>query len=160
MYDEEKCYRLVFRAVDRVAGSAYANPIFYCQLPENLYKDGTNKKIKVYLEYAGVSTDGTDPHDAVLIRIRNFAVNGSQTKGAGKFEGLNTLGIATIKHQHGNNEMFCATEINHDMGYLEFNAFQFNQGKIEFMFENMDGTAVAPPNGNLANYVISLIIKG
>lgn len=158
MYDEE-CYRLVFRAVDRVTGSAYANPVFYCQLPENLYKDGTNKKIKVYLEYAGIPTDGTDPHDQVVIKMRNFAVNGSQTQGAGKFEGLSTLGVAVVTHTHGNNDVFCMTNVKQDIGYLEYNAFQFNQGKIEFVLELANGSAVIAPAGDLANYVIMLAIK-
>lgn len=159
MYEDEKCYRLVFRACDRVSGSSYSNPIFYCQLPENLYKDGTNKKIKVYLEYAGIPTDGTDPHDQVVIKMRNFSVNGSQTQGAGKFEGLSTLGVAVVSHTHGNNDVFCSTTTNQNDAYLEYNSFQFNQGKIEFVLELANGSAVAAPAGNLANYVIMLAIK-
>lgn len=151
-------YRLVFRSKDRETGSGYATPTFRCQLPENLYKDGTNKKIKVYLEYAGIGTDGTDPHDAIVIKMRNFAINGSQTNGAGRFEGISTLGIADLIHGHGNNEVFVSTRVPFSMSWLEYNAFQFNQGKIDFILERLDGGLLVAPAADQNHYVIMLSI--
>lgn len=155
----EDCYRLVFRSFDRETGSGYATPIFRCQLPENLYKNGTNKKIRVYLEYAGIGTDGTSPHDAIVVKMRNFAINGSQTNGAGRFEALNTLGVADLIHLHGSNDVFVSTRQPQTHSYLEYNAFQFNQGKIEFLLERTNGTAIVAPTGADAHYIIMLSIR-
>lgn len=120
-------------------------------------RDGTNKKLKVYLEYAGVRTDGTDPDDVVVVKMKNFAVNGSQTEGAGHFEGLNTLGCADIVHVHGAGDKFCGTRQSHDLAYLEYNSFQFNQGKIEFKLELLDGNLITAPAN--PGYIIILAIK-
>lgn len=155
----EDCYRLVFRSFDRETGSGYATPSFRCQLPENLYRNGTNKKIRVYLEYAGVATDGTSPLEAIVVKMRNFAINGSQTNGAGRFEALNTLGVADLIHTHGNNDIFVSTRVPQTHCYLEYNAFQFNQGKIEFILEQTNGTAVVEPNASTAHYIIMLSIR-
>ena len=150
------CYRLVFRSQDRETGSSYAEPVFRCQLPENLMRNGTNKKIKVMLEYFGVMGDNTDPHDACVLQMKNFAVNGSQTSGAGHFEGLNTLGVADWIHTHG-TAYYLATKHTLETSYLEYNSFQFNQGKIEFKLERLDRTATANPGSGY--YVIILAIK-
>lgn len=152
----EDYYKLVFRDIDRETGSAFAQPTFRCQLPENLYKNGTNRKIKVKLDYFSISTDGTVPHDIVILKMRNFAVNGSQTSEAGRFEGISTLGVAenTTVINPAENEVFCSTRGIQQNGYLEYNAFQFNQGKIDFVMELLNRNA--PIKAINGGYVIIL----
>lgn len=151
-------YRLVFRDIDRETGSAFATPSFRCQLPENLYKNGTNKKIKVYLDYFSITTDGTTPHDVVILKMRNFSINGSQTVSAGRFEALSTLGVAEMNAvvNPAENEVFCTTRGIRN-GYLEFNSFQFNQGKIEFVLELLN--RAAPVKAANGGFVIMLGIE-
>lgn len=156
----KESYRLVFRSQDREANSTYSNPVFNCQLPENLVRNGTNRKIKVYLEYFGGFIDNTAPFDAVLVKLRNFAINGSQTSGAGRFEPISTLGVADFIRKDTGNDYFLATRYLQESACLEYNSFQFNQGRIEFILEDLAGAQVTTPgSSDHQYYTIILGIK-
>lgn len=156
-----KYYRLVFRASDRDANTSFNRPSFRCQLPENLYKDGTNKMIGICLEqFSGyIKKDATTQDDVVVVRMNLGAVNGSQTDGAGRFAACDTLGIATMTHQH-TNENFLTCQFSMDKGYLTYPSFMFNQGRIEFNLTHIDDAAItASTDTDFQEYMIVLGVK-
>ena len=156
-----KYYRLVFRATHRDANTSYDKPSFRCQLPENLYKDGTNKMIGICLEHFSgyVKKSATSQDDVCIVRMSLGAVNGSQTDGVGRFGAVDTLGIATLAHQH-TNENFLTTTFNVDKGYLHYPSFMFNQGRIEFNLTHLDDEPIEPStDADFQNYMIVVGIK-
>ena len=155
-----KSYRLVYRASHREANSSFTNPRFRLQLPENVQNDGTHKRISVNLEqftgYIAKNANALD--DAAVVKIRQFAKNSVQTSGAGVFEEGNTLGIATLVHQH-TNENFISTQYSSECG-LEMNSGFFNNGFVEFMLEHIDGTVIGiPATALFREYTIVLCIR-
>ena len=156
-----KYYRLVFRGSDRDTNSTFAKPVFRCQLPENLYKEGSNKKVGVCLEqFSGyVKKEATTQDDVAVVRMRIGAVNGNQTDGAGRFAACDTLGIATMTHSH-TNENFLTCQYSMDKGYLTYPSFAFSQGRIEFNLTQLDGEAIAASTDtDFQDYLIILGFK-
>lgn len=154
-----KSYKLVYRASHREANSTFTNPRFRLQLPENSLNDGPNKQIEVRLEhftgYVAKNTNALD--DAVVIKMRQSASNSVQTSGAGVFEGGQVLGIATLVHQH-TNENFVSTQYAGECA-LKYQSSLFNQGFVEFKLEHIDGSAVGIPSTPLVReYVIALSV--
>lgn len=156
-----KYYRLVFRGTDRDSNSAFAKPVFRCQLPENLYKEGTNKKVGICLEeFSGYVKKNTSAHDDVcVVRLQMGAVNGSQTDGAGRFAACDTLGVATLTHEH-TSDNFLTCQYANDKGYLTYPSFMFNQGRIEFNLTQIDGDAIeASTTSKFQDYIIIIGVK-
>lgn len=156
-----KYYRLVFRASDRDANTSFNRPSFRCQLPENLYKDGTNKMIGICLEqFSGyIKKNATSQDDAAVIRMSLGAVNGSQTDGAGRFAACDTLGIATATTQH-TNENFLTCQFPMDKGYLTYPSFMFNQGRIDFNLTQLNDAAIEQStDSDFQEYMIVLGVK-
>lgn len=156
-----KYYRLAYRASDRDANSPYNKPVFRVQLPENLYKDGSNKKIGVCLEefsgYVDKSASALD--DAVVVRINMGAVNGSQTDGASRFTAIDILGVATLTHSH-TNENFLTCQYAKEKGYLNYPSFMFSQGRMEFNLTQLNGVGIeVPQSEGFDEYLLVLGIK-
>jgi len=156
-----RSYRLVYRASHREANSTFTNPRFRLQLPENVLNDGTNKQVEVVLEHFSgyIAKDASALDDAVVVKMRQPAVNSVQTSGAGVFEGGNVLGIATLTAQH-TNEHFITTQYSSNDCGLKYQSAIFNQGFLEFSIEHLDGTPVGIPSTvAFREYNIILCIK-
>ena len=157
-----KYYRLVFRGSDRDTNSTYSKPSFRCELPENLYKDGTNKKVGICLEkFSGyVETDAAVMDDVVVLRMQMGAVNGSQTDGAGRFAACDTLGVAVHQHTSAGENLVSTQHTHGDDGYLIYPSFMFSQGRIQFQLTRIDGVEVEQPTTvAFRDYIIVLGVK-
>lgn len=155
-----RSYKLVYRASHRESNSTFVKPSFRLQLPENVLNDGTNKDIEVKLEHFSgyVAKDANALDDAVVIKMRQPAVNAVQTSGAGVFEGGNVLGIATMTHSH-NNENFITTQYSSECG-LKYKSSVFNNGFVEFKLEYVDGADIGiPATAGFREYTIVLCVK-
>ncbi len=156
-----KYYRLAYRASDRDSNSSFDRPVFSVQLPEGLYRNGSNKKVGVCLEeFSGYVKKNTNAHDDVaVVRMRIGAVNGSQTDGTNGYAAIDTLGVATLTHEH-TNENFLTCQFSMDKGYLTYPAFQFNTGRLEFNITQLDGEPIEASNSTkFQDYLIILGIK-
>lgn len=154
-----KHYKLVYRASHREANSTFINPRFRLQLPENLLNDGPNKQVEVKLEHFSgyIAKNANALDDAVVIKMRQSASNSVQTSGVGVFEGGQVLGIATLVHQH-TNENFLTTQYASECA-LKQSASLFNQGFVEFKLEHIDGSDVGiPVTAFVREYVIVLSV--
>lgn len=155
-----KTYRLVYRASHREANSTFTNPRFRLQLPETIMNNGTNKQCEIILEHFSgyVAKNANALDDAVVVKLLRPAVNSVQTVGVNKFEGGNTLGIATVLHQH-TNENFIS------LPYTTFNGLEhstgiFNQGFVDFALEYINGNSIGIPSTEaFREYTIVLSIK-
>jgi len=156
-----KTFRLVYRASHREANSTYVQPRFRLQLPEYVLNDGTHKEVEIVLEqFSGyIHKNTAEADDTCVIKLRGItAKNSVQTSGAGVFEGGNTLGIATLTHEH-TNENFLTTQYPTEYG-LKLLSNYFNNGFIEFDLQHITGTSIGIPNtAALREYVITLCIK-
>ena len=123
-------------------------------------KNGPNHKCEIVLEHFSgyIAKNANALDDAVVVKLLRPAVNSVQTVGTGKFEGGNTLGIATMLHQH-TNENYLATQYPTEYG-LEHMSGIFNQGFLDFALEHIDGSAVGiPATAAFREYVIVLCVK-